>query len=282
MDLEHSDTPNSYMERCLGVKTEKDSQFINDNFKDRHCFLFPTPLPRKKLRDIEKVLDINMDEDFVAESNRLVKFIKTAEPKKINGSEIKGDSIADLLSMYLSSINSKSIDIPKMESLIENVNNEKAYNFAIKKFNADLILQNIKDTLPLSNATLDIEFQKHWIVVENTFISKSIKGETYEEKMIKLKGKCKSYFDKVVREENYKVSTEKCKKFIQKLIAEIMGSQMNERYQEPEGQGLRNLESDLQTMKTQYEECEEELGPAKYEIYTSFENNEVKPIITVT
>lgn len=55
-----------------------------------------------------------------------------------------------------------------------------------------------------------------------------------------------------------------------------IGEKVGDRYEAPNGEGLLNLEKDIESLKIEFEELsEDEYGPSKLETYQQFEKDEV-------
>jgi len=271
LDLEgEGKNPNTYMEECLSEKNSG-GKFIQENFKNRQCFTFPVPTTKSKLKTIESIPETDIDEDFVKEARHLVDFIKNAEPKKIGGSEVIGSDMTSLLEMFLSGINSEDINIPEVHVLYEKNKNQNAYHVALAKYKYDF--QKMVKKYPVSEAKEISTFNRCLSEAKKCYRSKSTDGEARHEMLCQLEAKCEEDF-KNEKSKNFKVSTKKCKKVIEELKA--MHFTHEERYLQPEGVGVKNLQEDIAKIKSAYENRIEELGPAKEKVYFKFEQTEVR------
>ncbi len=96
-------TADQYMEHCLTLRQAQDPNSqrynvprlcIRKYFKKRRCFTFDRPTNRKKLKDLDKLPDAKLSEDFVEETQKFLDFMFQKAPiKKLeNGQAINGRS----------------------------------------------------------------------------------------------------------------------------------------------------------------------------------------------
>ncbi len=135
LEVPGNEDPSSddYMEHLL---QDGECKVIRDHFDDRKCFAFPPPVSNmRKMKDLGDFREDELDEDFLEETKKLLKYIKEeAKPKKIHGKGINGKSFSELLKSLTKSILEKNVNIKSICDLVEEATNSDAFEKAIHNY----------------------------------------------------------------------------------------------------------------------------------------------------
>nr|XP_032829840.1 guanylate-binding protein 1-like [Petromyzon marinus] len=119
-----------YMEHCLQMRKKgktpdcrrfnEQRQLLCDYFKDRKCFVFPTPTRRENLEFIESLPDGSLDPEFLATAEKFTSHVLgRAASKHIEGAILTGQSFVQLVGQYVTA--QRDGAVPCIESALEQV-----------------------------------------------------------------------------------------------------------------------------------------------------------------
>ncbi|XP_078473280.1 guanylate-binding protein 1-like [Lampetra fluviatilis] len=119
-----------YMEHCLQMRKKGKTpvcrqfndqrQLICDYFKDRKCFMFPTPTRRENLEFIEKLPDGCLDPEFLTTAEEFAGHVLgRAAIMHIDGAILTGQSFVQLAEQYVTA--QRNGTVPCIESALEQV-----------------------------------------------------------------------------------------------------------------------------------------------------------------
>ena len=153
-------TSNEYLELCLRNKSSSKKNNQNNKiresiikfFKERECITLPRPVDKEKdLQNLKNIPFSELKSNFRSEFLILKKKVyETSKPKIFNGKKITGPILADLLKIFIDSINSGIV--PNINTAWDNIildEIQKAYEFCKNSWK-----QNIENNIGHINIKL--------------------------------------------------------------------------------------------------------------------------------
>ena len=151
-------TSDEYLELCLRNKScgknSNQNNIIRENiikyFKERECITLPRPVDKEKdLQNLKNIPFSELKPNFRSEFLNLKKKIyETSKPKIFNGKKITGPILADLLNIFINSINSGNIPnintawdniiLDEIQNAYDNCKNNWKYNIENNYNNIDI------------------------------------------------------------------------------------------------------------------------------------------------
>ncbi|XP_043925741.1 guanylate-binding protein 1-like [Protopterus annectens] len=241
LDLEMDNkaiTADEYLENCLKVRKEKKKEFnecrkcIKDFFPERKCFIFPQPVRKKDLRNLENLSDEELDEDFVTESKHFCDFVyKCATPKTVQGAQLNGRKLSTLLQAYTECISSGHV--PSIQSAVQSLS-EIENTRAVAA--AEACYKELMDKVTLP--TKDVyEFLKHHIQSEKEAIDAFTQQFFLDEDMKfqnEMKVKIQCLYDQY-NSANEQASEKKCRAVLNEVAKELEEKLKEGEYVKPGG-----------------------------------------------
>ena len=153
-------TSNEYLELCLRNKSSNKKNNQNNKiresiikyFKERECITLPRPVDKEKdLQNLKNIPFSELKSNFRSEFLILKKKVyETSKPKIFNGKKITGPILADLLKIFIDSINSGIV--PNINTAWDNIildEIQKVYEFCKNSWK-----QNIENNIGCINIKL--------------------------------------------------------------------------------------------------------------------------------
>ena len=241
---------------------------IRNAFSSRDCFTFPMPVfDGEKMLNLDRVHDSELNPKFKKEADNFVQFVfNVVRNKQIEGSSLRGPAFAKMFRDFLESVNNKNVNIKSTYQMIAQEENQKAVKFAIKKFEEifsrakfPISAEKFANLLKMAREGGHSTFLDNCIAIEAT--------PTYLEELAKTLKKMVASKEK----ENLEASAKECNRILKKKLESI-----NEKmeFYLMDG-GYEVLKKDIDELKLNYEMQNENLGPAKYEVWLEFQNEKV-------
>lgn len=151
-----------YLEKCLKLLEGESAETKQKNdvrlailnyFRSRDCFTLVRPVnDEEQLRSIDQVAYSELRNEFKVQVDALVKeVLSRASPKVIKGSAIQGRHFCELITQYVSAMNSQAI--PNITSTWERVI-DKEFRRCVEKAKLHLAPADLLEQLPLSTELL--------------------------------------------------------------------------------------------------------------------------------
>ena len=234
-------SPNQYLENSL-ESVEGDSQeavakneirkTLKEFFRERECFTFIRPVNQeKKLRNIQEVPYEELREEFRTQVETFVqRVLGKAKVKSIDGIELNGKALAQLLVGYVEAINNDAV--PTISTLWERTldsqlkDSNKLASHAYKEQ-----IELIRSSIPLSEEELrqrESQARKDSVaIIENTPVIHSLRSEMlkFREKFLK---QCNKDLKKLLLESSNLSKTQvsqRCKQEFENLEAKVLKSE---------------------------------------------------------
>ncbi|XP_061042340.1 guanylate-binding protein 1-like [Eubalaena glacialis] len=261
LDLEadgQSITADEYLESSLKLKkgtSQKDKNFnlprlcIRKFFPKKKCFIFDRPTNRKKLGQLEKLCDDELDSEFVQQAAVFCSYIfRNSKTKTLSGGiKVNGPRLETLVQTYVSAINSG--DLPCMENAVlalAEIENAAAVKKAIAHYD-----QQMGQKLQLPTETLQELLDLHRTIEKEAievFMRRSLKDIDHlfqKELAAQLDKKRDDFCNK-----NLKASSDHCSALLKDIFSPLEEGVKEGIYSKPGG--YRLFIEKIQELKKKY------------------------------
>ncbi|XP_012320232.2 guanylate-binding protein 3 isoform X1 [Aotus nancymaae] len=253
-------TADEYLEYSLKLKqgtSEKDKNFnlprlcIQKFFPKKKCFVFDRPVNGKKLAQLEKLHDEELDPDFVRQVADFSSYIFTNSKTKTlsGGIKVNGPRLESLVLTYVNGISSG--DLPCMENAVlalAQIENSAAVQKAIAHYDQQMG-QKVQLPTETLQELLDLHRASEREAIE-VFMKNSFKDVDHL-----FQKKLEAQLDKkrdVFCEQNRKASSDRCSALLQDIFSPLEEEVKAGIYSKPGG--YRLFIQKLQDLKTKYHE----------------------------
>uniref|UniRef100_A0A2K5DK61 Guanylate binding protein 1 n=1 Tax=Aotus nancymaae TaxID=37293 RepID=A0A2K5DK61_AOTNA len=263
LDLEANGQPitaDEYLEYSLKLKqgtSEKDKNFnlprlcIQKFFPKKKCFVFDRPVNGKKLAQLEKLHDEELDPDFVRQVADFSSYIFTNSKTKTlsGGIKVNRPRLESLVLTYVNGISSG--DLPCMENAVlalAQIENSAAVQKAIAHYNQQMG-QKVQLPTETLQELLDLHRASEREAIE-VFMKNSFKDVDHL-----FQKKLEAQLDKkrdVFCEQNRKASSDRCSALLQDIFSPLEEEVKAGIYSKPGG--YRLFIQKLRDLKTKYHE----------------------------
>nr|XP_039329878.1 guanylate-binding protein 3 [Saimiri boliviensis boliviensis] len=263
LDLEvhgQSLTADEYLEYSLKLKqgtSEKDKNFnlprlcIQKVFPKKKCFVFDRPVNRKKLAQLEKLRDEELDSEFVRQVADFCSYIFTNSKTKTlsGGIKVNGPCLESLVLTYVSAISSG--DLPCMENAVlalAQIENSAAVQKAVAHYEQQMG-QKVQLPTETLQELLDLHRDSEREAIE-VFIRSSFKDvdHLFQKELAAQLDKKRDDFC----EQNRKASSDRCSALLQDIFSPLEEEMKAGIYSKPGG--YRLFTQKLQDLKKKYHE----------------------------
>ncbi|XP_032103706.1 guanylate-binding protein 3 [Sapajus apella] len=263
LDLEvhgQSLTADEYLEYSLKLKqgtSEKDKNFnlprlcIQKFFPKKKCFVFDRPVNSKKLAQLEKLHDEELDSEFVRQVADFCSYIFTNSKTKTlsGGIKVNGPRLGSLVLTYVSAISSG--DLPCMENAVlalAQIENSAAVQKAIAHYDQQMG-QKVQLPTETLQELLDLHRDSEREAIE-VFMKNSFKDVDHLFQK-KLGAELDKKWDDFC-EQNRKASSDRCSALLQNIFSPLEEEVKVGIYSKPGG--YRLFIQKLQDLKKKYHE----------------------------
>nr|QKE61578.1 guanylate binding protein 1 [Lagothrix lagotricha] len=263
LDLEANGKPitaDEYLEHSLKLKqgtSQKDKNFnlprlcIRKFFPKKKCFVFDRPVHRKKLTQLEKLHDEELDPEFVRQVADFCSYIFTSSKTKTlsGGIKVNGPRLESLVLTYVSAISSG--DLPCMENAVlalAQIENSAAVQKAIAHYDQQMG-QKVQLPTETLQELLDLHRDSEREAIE-VFIRSSFKDvdHLFQKELATQLDKKRDDFC----EQNRKASSDRCSALLQDIFSPLEEEVKAGIYSKPGG--YRLFIQKLQDLKKKYHE----------------------------
>ncbi|XP_017357438.1 guanylate-binding protein 3 [Cebus imitator] len=263
LDLEvhgQSLTADEYLEYSLKLKqgtSEKDKNFnlprlcIQKFFPKKKCFVFDRPVNSKKLAQLEKLHDEELDSEFVRQVADFCSYIFTSSKTKTlsGGIKVNGPRLGSLVLTYVNGISSG--DLPCMENAVlalAQIENSAAVQKAIAHYEQQMG-QKVQLPMETLQELLDLHRDSEREAIE-VFMKNSFKDvdHLFQKKLGAQLDKKRDDFC----EQNRKASSDRCSALLQNIFSPLEEEVKAGIYSKPGG--YRLFTQKLQDLKKKYHE----------------------------
>ncbi|XP_078188504.1 guanylate-binding protein 1 [Callithrix jacchus] len=249
LDLEANGQPitaDEYLEYSLKLKpgtSQKDKNFnlprlcIRKFFPKKKCFVFDRPVHRKKLTQLEKLHDEELDSEFVLQVANFCSYIFTHSKTKIlsGGIKVNGPRLESLVLTYVSAISSG--DLPCIENAVlalAQIENSAAVQKAIAHYDQQMG-QKVQLPMETLQELLDLHRDSEREAIE-VFIRSSFKDvdHLFQKELAAQLDKKRDDFC----EQNRKASSDRCSALLQDIFSPLEEEVKEGIYSKPGGYRL--------------------------------------------
>ncbi|XP_062918535.1 guanylate-binding protein 1-like isoform X2 [Mobula hypostoma] len=254
-------TPNEYLEHSLKLKnselSEQDKKYnelrrcIRNNFPSRSGFAFPIPINWKYLSQLQELEDEDLDEDFIGNRKKLVKYIHTHTKVKrvLGGQLVTGRRFVELTKAYVEMMADGNVPCVEgsVAKLVE-VESQAAFDEALKFYEDEMKKISESDDLTM-NKLMEYHNMKSREAF-NIFHKKSMNNNSGKY-IQQLEETISSIYNSLMAKIK-KMSQEECETHLQKVMSSIKANLTSGHYQRPGG--FQELKKDLDKAIKEYEE----------------------------
>nr|QKE61577.1 guanylate binding protein 1 [Leontocebus fuscicollis] len=263
LDLEANGQPitaDEYLEYSLKLKqgtSQKDKNFnlprlcIRKFFPKKKCFAFDRPVHGKKLRQLEKLHDAELDPEFVLQVTNFCSYIFTHSKTKTlsGGIKVNGPRLEILVLTYVSAISSG--DLPCMENAVlalAQIENSAAVQKAVAHYDQQMG-QKVQLPTETLQELLDLHRDSEREAIE-VFIRSSFKDvdHLFQKELAAQLDKKRDDFC----EQNRKASSDRCSALLQDIFSPLEEEVKAGTYSKPGG--YRLFIQKLQELKKKFYE----------------------------
>ncbi|XP_058295589.1 guanylate-binding protein 1-like [Hylobates moloch] len=254
-------TPDEYLTYSLKLKkgtSEKDKTFnlprlcIRKFFPKKKCFVFDRPVHRRKLAQLEKLQDEELDPEFVQQVADFCSYIfSNSKTKTLSGGiKVNGPRLESLVLTYVNAISSG--DLPCMENAVlalAQIENSAAVQKAIAHYEQQMG-QKVQLPTETLQELLDLHRESESKAIE-VFIRSSFKDvdHQFQKELAAQLDKKRDDFCK----QNQEASSDRCSALLQVIFSPLEEEVKAGIYSKPGG--YRLFTQKLQDLKKKY--CEE-------------------------
>ncbi|XP_063481423.1 guanylate-binding protein 1 isoform X3 [Symphalangus syndactylus] len=254
-------TPDEYLTNSLKLKkgtSEKDKTFnlprlcIRKFFPKKKCFVFDRPVHRRKLAQLEKLQDEELDPEFVQQVADFCSYIfSNSKTKTLSGGiKVNGPRLESLVLTYVNAISSG--DLPCMENAVlalAQIENSAAVQKAIAHYDQQMG-QKVQLPTETLQELLDLHRESESKAIE-VFIRSSFKDvdHQFQKELAAQLDKKRDDFCK----QNQEASSDRCSALLQVIFSPLEEEVKAGIYSKPGG--YRLFIQKLQDLKKKY--CEE-------------------------
>ncbi|XP_015680841.1 guanylate-binding protein 1-like [Protobothrops mucrosquamatus] len=251
-------TEDEYLEHALELKkgnSQKEQifnlprKYIRLFFHTRKCFVFDCPTKSRNLPYLEKMVDNQLEPEFVEQTKRFCRYVyATSQEKTLPGGHVvTGNLLAKMVETYVDTISSGNI--PCLENTVlalAEIENRAALQEAVARY-----AQLMDHSLPLPTDSLQELLDKHKICEEQAlqmFMARAFKDDTRQfqvELMKTLDSKKEEYCQK-----NKEKSSEICSALLASLSEGLEQNIKNGSYSRAGGH--QEFLNDLQKVEKQF------------------------------
>ncbi|XP_036435573.1 guanylate-binding protein 1-like [Colossoma macropomum] len=216
------------------VKYNKTRSSLRDFFAVRKCFVFERPGSTKQMKKMEELMDDDLDESFVQQSEAFCTYIYTnSKPKTMRGGlGVTGRMLATLAQTYVEAISSGQV--PSLDNAVESltwIHNSRAVQEAVEFYHCEMTkkVQFPTETQQeLSDIHAGVEKEAISIFIKGSF---NDQNQEYQRDLVKC---LKKEYEEFVKR-NMEESRKACGSIISRVFCPLEEAVKEGTYMQPGG-----------------------------------------------